>query len=399
MTMLFVALQSCDEQYTQAFHNDQADSLINEAYKRHDYDSIISMTNRMQATGELSDIKAYYWRGYANSRQQKMRLAEGNWQRAIAQDIHTKEDLEYYSKSANRLSGALLLKGEYESTLKVAVPAIKKMQEAGIDQSSDFAYLLITVGCCQLKLENSSEASDNFEKAYRRYRDVIKMDPDISQFTSAIVGIITITDNYILLNRYSDAYYWTARFDELLSQYRAMPNAEETFLDKQKARLNFYRATALEGLGHHNEASRAYNEAVKTVYATTNEGKMEATTYLMSAKRWDEAAKNFEVFDEQVSKYGVTLSIDIIQHYLIPKYKANVGAGKTDSALFAGMQICDAMETAVTQMKQDESLELATLYNLQQKETDILQEKTNFARQRYWSAIVALLHPDLLLSP
>ena len=80
-----------------------------------------------------------------------------------------------------------------------------------------------------------------------------------------------------------------------------LPDAEQTFFDKQKTRLNLYRATALEGLGQHAEAAKAYDKARLTDYARTNEGKLEATTYLMAAKRWEEAAHNFEIFDEQAS--------------------------------------------------------------------------------------------------
>lgn len=104
-----VTLGSCHKQIHQAAQTDLADSLINAAYKNHEYDSLIALTSRMQASGELSDMKACYWRGYAYSRQQKMRLAENDWQRAVTLDILTDEDLEYYAKSANRLAGALLL--------------------------------------------------------------------------------------------------------------------------------------------------------------------------------------------------------------------------------------------------------------------------------------------------
>ena len=385
-----VTLGSCHKQIHQAAQTDLADSLINAAYKNHEYDSLIALTSRMQASGELSDMKACYWRGYAYSRQQKMRLAENDWQKAVTLDILTDEDLEYYAKSANRLAGALLLKGEYESTMKVAVPAMEKMKEGGLDQSADFTYLLVTVGCCQLKLEAPDEAAQNFEKAYQRYCILTTQQPVISHFTSAIVSVINITDNYLLQKRYTEAYNWCGRFDELLNQYRQLSNAEQDFLDKQQARLNFYRASALEGLGHHSEAAKAYSEANKTAYATSNEGKLEATTYLMSAQRWDEAARNFEVLDEQVNKYGVSLSLDIIQHYLLPKYRANIGAHSLDSALYVGNQICNALDSAIIQMQQDEAIELATLYHIQQKETEMMQEKNDFARQRYWAVIIAM---------
>lgn len=384
-------LSSCSKQVHHETQKERADSLMNAAYQNHDYNVLIAQADELQASGDLSDMKAFYWRGYAYSRQQKIRLAESNWQRAIATEIHTDEDMEYYSKSANRLAGALLLKGEYEQTMKVAVPAMGKMQEAGLDQSADYACLLVSVGCCQLQLGVPNEAARYFDKAYQLYLILITQEPILPHFTSAIVGVITITDNYLLQKRYEEAYRWSEHFSELIAQYQLLPNFDERFLDKQQARLNLYRASALEGLGHHAEAAKAYNDAVMTRYAATNEGMLEATNYLMSAQRWDEAAKNFEVFDEQVSKYGVKFSLDIIQHYLTQKYRANIGAKKTDAALAVGTQICNALDSAILKMQQDEALELATLYSVQQKEREMMLEKNDFARQRYWAIIIALI--------
>ena len=393
--MLLAALMvgmmlSCNEPAHHRTYTEQADSLINEAYKNHDYDSLITLSEELEASGEMSAMKACYWRGYAYSRQKKMRLAENDWQRAVTLDIHTDEDMEYYSKSATRLAGAMLLKGEYESTMKVALPAMEIMKDEGLDQSADYAYLLLTIGCCQLKLENPKDAAGNFDKAYQSYSQLITQKPITPHFTSAIVSIISITDNYLLQKRYTEAYYWTIRFEEMLNEYRLLPEAEQAFIDKQEARLNFYRASALEGLGQHNEAANAYTNAMKTAYAATNEGRLEAVTYLMSAQRWSEAAYNFEIFDEQVGKYGVNLSLDIIQHYLVQKFRANVGAQNMDSAIYVGTQICNALDTAIVQMQQNEAIELATLYSIQQKETEFLRQRADLSRQRYWAVIIAL---------
>ena len=388
---IVITFCACDDKYVGVTKTNQADSLINIAYKNHNYDDLIILADSLQEINELSDMKACYWRGYAFSRQKMMRLAESNWQRAITIDIQTDEDREYYAKSANRLAGALLLKGEYEATMKVAIPAMEMMEKTGLDQSADYTYLLVTVGCCQLKLERSTEAAVNFEQAYQRYSKMTVEDPTASQYTNAIVGVITITDNYLLQKRYTEAFYWLSHFEELLNQYKELPDAEQNFYDKQEARLNFYRASTLEGMGQHTEAARAYDKARQTAYAATNEGKLEATTYLMSAQRWEEAAHNFEVLDDQVHKYGATLSLDIIQHYLLQKYRANVGANQVDSALHIGLQICTALDSAIVQMQQDEALELATLYNLQQKETVFVQQRADMAHQRMVATILAMI--------
>jgi len=274
--------------------------------------------------------------------------------------------------------------------MKVAIPAMEMMEKAGQDQSSDYTYLLVTVGCCQLKLERPTEAAVSFEKAFLRYSNMTTKNPTASQYTNAIVGVITITDNYLLQKRFNEAFYWTSHLEDLLNQYKQLADAEQAFYDKQETRLNLYRATTMEGMGQHAEAAKAYEKARQTEYAMSNDGKLEATTYLMSAHRWEEAAHNFEVFDEQLNKYGATLSLDIIQHYLLQKYRANVGANQVDSALNIGMQICSALDTAIVQMQQDEALELATLYNLQQKETIFVQQKADMDRQRMVATVVAL---------
>jgi hypothetical protein len=103
----------------------KADSLIEAAHKGHEYERLLELADTLQATGEISNIRADYWRGYAYSRQKMMRLSEKYWKRAINTEVKSDEDLTYYAKSANRLAGDLLLKGEYEATMKVATPALE----------------------------------------------------------------------------------------------------------------------------------------------------------------------------------------------------------------------------------------------------------------------------------
>ena len=68
------------------------------------------------------------------------------------------------------------------------------MIEADYVKNEDYAYLLLAMGCCQLKLEDPDDAARSFDKALQTYLDVIDEKGNMSSFTSAIVGIITITD-------------------------------------------------------------------------------------------------------------------------------------------------------------------------------------------------------------
>ena len=389
--LMALLLLSCGDHRQKPDSSVKADSLISAAHKGHDYDRLLALADRLQKSGHITDIQADYWRGYVYSRQRLMRLSEKYWKQAVSAEVHNHEGLVYYAKSANRLAGALLLKGEYEATMKVAVPALDKMAKADYQQNSDYAYLQAAVGCCQMKLGSPAEAEENFNKAYALFYNITEETPTRSNFTTAIAGVITITENYLQLNRFEDAHKWTMKFQELLDYYRQLPNPDPAFIDKQQARLNIYEATTLEGLGNHAEAEQHYSAAIMSHYAQTNEGKLEAINYLMAAERWDEAAHNFEVLDQQMQQYGVSASMDIIQHYLLPKYRANMGAHRTDAAIAVSRQICDELDSAIVSMQRDAALELTTIYNTQQKEREIVEQKSDFVRQRYLATILTLV--------
>ena len=388
--LMVVILTACDHK-VEKVDDVNADSLLNVAHKRHQYDRLLELADTLQATGHITSIHANYWRGYSYSRQRMLRLSEKYWREAVNSEIHNLEDLRYYAKSANRLSGDLLLKGEYEATMKVAVPAMEKMAEAHYLTNSDYAYLKAAVGCCQLKMGSPDEAVTNFNQAYNLFYEVVEKEPFRSNFRTAIAGIIKITEAYIQANRFREAYEWTEKFKTFLDYYQQTSDPEPDFVDKQQARLNIYRASALEGLGQHAEAQKAYKEAQKSNYAQTGEGKLEAISYLMLAERWQEAADNYEVLDKQMEKFSIIPTMDIIRQYLLPKYHANLAANRMESANAVSRQICDELDEAIELMQRDAAMELTTLYNMQQKEKELAEHKTDLVRQRYFATILTLV--------
>lgn len=383
---------SCGEQGRQERANEcNADSLMNDAYEEHNYERLVTLADSLQELKQLSEMKAYYWRGYSYSRQRKMRLAESQWKKAIGLHVITDEDLEYYAKSVNRLTALQLLKGDYEAVMREAVPAIQLLIDAGKNNTSDYAFIQATVGCCQLRLGSQKEAAASFERAYQIFLYVIDNNPSISNYTSAIAGIITITDNHLSMKLFAEALAWSNRFAELIDQYQQQAKPDMDYLDKQLARINLYRACALEGLGNHADAAKAYKEAMATHYAKTIDGRFETCNYLMSASRWKEAAHNFEVLDQLSSRYGRMFNLDYIQHFLLPKYKANIGAHNLDTAIAVGTLICNNLDSAILRVQLDEASELAAIYNTQQKETELAEQKANLARQQFVIVVIILV--------
>ena len=388
---IFAVLSSCQEHKQVGLRSSEADSLINVAYKLRDYERIVSLADLHQQTGALSDMKAYYWRGYAYSRMRRMRQAEVEWKQAVARNITNAEDLEYYSKSANRLAGLLYIKFDYEATMRVAMPAIQLLNEKQYTQNTDYANLQTFIGNCQLKLGNAKDAALSYNEAYQCYLQVIDADDDITNYTSSIVGIITITDAYIQTHHYQDAFEWIDRFDSMLLRYRQHPMADDAYLDKQSARLNLDKACALLGMNRHAEAERAYQMAERTQYAKTGDGQLESAKYLMAARRWAEAADKYKVLQNQINRYDIRITFDIVTGYLLPKFRAEVGAHRQDSAISTGKWIANLLDSAIVWERKNDALELATIYDTQLKETEIMEQKASLSQQRFLTTVITLV--------
>ena len=385
-----VLFMSCKEHHV-THHHVAVDSLINIAYQTRNYDSILSLADLHQQEGTLSSIEACYWRGYAYSRLRKIRMAEIEWKKAVAHTIETDEDLVFYAQSANRLAGLLYLKAEYGQVIKVALPAIQLLKEKDYTTNNDYFNLLTFMGCCELKLDHASGAAHNFSQVLKGYQQITQANHHIDSYTSSIVGLVTIVDAYIQTGHYSEALEWIDHLDSMLQECRQLPGVRELYVDKQWARICLYRASALEGLGKKAEAAKAYNLALQTQYAKTGDGKVESSSYLMAAHRWDEAADNLQVLAAQLATYDFRMTQETIHTYLLPKYFANVKANRLDSAIAVGTWICQALDSAIVWQKHDDAAELATIYETQQKENELMEQRSNLSDMRLLTVYITLV--------
>ncbi len=381
LTLTAMLLMSCEEQQI-AHQKEEVDSLMNAAYQSRNYELILSLADQHQQDGTISAMKACYWRGYAYSRQRKMRMAEIEWKNAVAQKVTSGEDMKFYGQSASHLAGLLYLKLDYGEAIRVALTAIDLMRENGYTMNNHFSNLLTFVGSCQLKLGHLQEAANNFARTWLHYQQVMEAYHDQESYTGSIVGLVTIVDAYIQTAHYQEASEWADRLESMLQLRSHYPDVKEDYIDKQWARLYLYRACALEGLGNKAEAEKAYKKALATQYVQTAEGKMEANNYLMTAHRWSEAADNFQVLEAQMVSYDVGMSIENIHAFLLPKFLANAEAHRTDTAIAMGIRLCHALDSAINRENRNEAAELATIFEIQQKEAELMEQRNRLSDQR-----------------
>ena len=369
----------------------RADSVLFDVGVVKDYERMRQLADSFEVAGVISPLDANRWRGVSYYHEGHYRMSELYYRKAVECKVENDEDQLSYNKCARRLSELLLVKGDYEGALIVAIPAVKKMEESGIGSDIDYAILLNNIGCCQLNLGQDKEANESFLKARGHYANRWQSDSTSRGFQEAVLGTVYTSLAYINTRRYAESIYWIDRTEMLLGKYRQRPDARVEYFDEYQGRIEIMRAVAMQGLNKPEEAIKAYEAFKKTDYSKTGAGRINANDYLVAAQRFAEAADNYRYLDETMEHWGMEPSMDNIQLYLLPKYRANAEAGRRDSARVMGERILSLLDDAITDQKNSATAELATIYDTQGKEAEISQQQAKLSRQRLLATGIALV--------
>jgi serine phosphatase RsbU (regulator of sigma subunit) len=108
----------------------------------------------------------------------------------------------------------------------------------------------------------------------------------------------------------------------------------------------------------------------------------------MAAHRYAEAVEAYADIENEIRRRVGKPSLDVIQQYLFPKYRANMGAGYKDSALAVGARILDGLDSAIVWQKRDDAAELATIYETQEKDRQIAEQEVALSQQRLVTSVI-----------
>jgi serine phosphatase RsbU (regulator of sigma subunit) len=111
----------------------------------------------------------------------------------------------------------------------------------------------------------------------------------------------------------------------------------------------------------------------------------------LASGRYAEAVESYANIENDIHRRMAKPTLDIIQQYVFPKYRANAYAGYRDSTIAIGLRILDALDSAIVWQKMDDAAELATIYETQEKDHQIAEQEASLMQQRIVGLIVAII--------
>lgn len=396
----FVVLTACSGKRSDAQGNvptkmvrTHGDSIALAARFTGDFQHFLDVTDSLAAIGELSPIRADGYRGVAYFQMGQMDKCIEYFRRVVAIENPPAEDFWEYIHAGTNLVIMLTTNRDYDNAMRTALRLIDKLKDVDSPRcAGELQTLYLSLGDTQMMLERHSEAVQSYAEAYKW---VLQTHNDSTN--RPLAASIETLENIAVthLNHHMDeAGVWVDRMDSLVTLYEQQPKPIEKEVKALRALVNLHRAQVCQMRGQESEAASYYADYAKSDYGQRLEGRIDGCEYLMSARRYSEAADIYTDLDRFIKEWGYDYDLETIGHNLLPKFRANYLSGRKDSALRVAMQIAEVYDTALVRQKRSESAELATIYDTQGKERQIAEQRAGkrlFTAISIASGILALL--------
>ena len=359
------------------------DSLALAARFTGDFEHFLAVTDSLADAGELSQIRADGYRGVAYFQMGQMDKCIEHFRRVVAIDNPPAEDFWAYIHAGTNLVIMLTTNRDYDNAMRTALRLIDKLKGVNSpNRAGELQTLYLSLGDTQMMLERHDEAAQSYAEAYKWVLQT-RNDSTNRPLAASIETMENIAVTH--LNHHMDeAGVWVDRMDSLVTIYEKQPKPIEKEVKTLRALVTLHRAQVLQMRGQAAEAASYYADYAKSDFGQGLEGRIDGCEYLMSARRYAEAADIYTDLDQFIREWGYDYDLETIGHNLLPKFRANYLSGRKDSALRVAMQIAEVYDTALVRQKRSESAELATIYDTQGKERQIAEQR---AGKRLFTAI------------
>ncbi len=219
------------------------------------------------------------------------------------------------------------------------------------------------------------------EESYQLYRKAIALlqnsnEPKSLANLSFYYG--TLMTNYADDNRLEDAIATGLARKEIIDRMSKMEGPPAAYIDRQYGYLYSKQAYIYQLAGDKEKARSAFQSFLQTDFAATPEGKTEGNPYLLKTGNYQTVLANNAYLEQLISPDTLNNQFLII---LNENRNAYEGLRRYAEAFHVQKRISIISDSIYIRDKQEDALEIATIYETQQKDL-LLKEQTSKLKER-----------------
>ena len=371
-----------------------ADSVALAATETRDLQYALAVVDSLERLGQLSKVRTIFLRTIIYNVHGQYRTSMNYYCQLADIDVNKLDDqadYECYFYSYKDYLRLLCEMKHYNEALREAHEVDKKMKGVGDETFTAHHDIAEIIGECQLYLGQTDEAARSFQKSLKGVHDKLNASQKPLDFRECQHTMKAVAMAYIHAGAYLMAIPWIERQDSLFTIASNRSNRDTIYIDEMKADISYCKALMERSRGGTRAAEIAYRDYLSTRTSKSLESIINSNEYLMLAGRYNEAADNYTMLQRFMQESAFEMDLDNIGRYMLPKYRANLLAGRKDSALSVASEIAAAYDVALAKQKQSDAQLMVAVHDTEGKERIIAEQKAQLSQQRLVGTAVVLL--------
>lgn len=363
----------------------RADSIINAISDYRDYQWMLKAIDSLKNLKQLSESKYIFYRtitlNMLNQQSTSLRMYY-QLDTLELKELKSETDVEAYVYTYNNYIRMLCDMRRYDRALREASKADARLKSIGYTTFSEHHDIAQITGESQLYMDQAGEAAQSFQRSLNGIHKRLVNHHNPLDLRECQKTMNAITKAYIRKGMYAEAEPWIKTQDSLYTLACNSPEPDSVYLDEMRAEITYSKAMLAIKQGKKKQAEQAFRQ-----YQTTNTAQqlfsiVNNNEYLMLSGRYAEAARNFERLDEFLLINAYKCDLENIGRYMLPKYSANLLAGRRDTALKTASTIAQYYSQAMREQKMNDADLLTMVYDTEGKERQIAEQRAELMQQR-----------------
>ena len=354
-----------------------------------DPDKALAIVDTLEQVGKYPSYFINYLRSGIYNNSAQLRSAIHYAKLAIADTRFKKEDLRNYLGLLLAIAQIEQMNDNYAKSINIVKEALEIANENGVEYIQAQCYYMM--GRNQIVISELEEGLMSYLKSNDIAVKLLNAEPSAPNFELVYGTTTGIIEALHSAGKDLEAEKYLPKLLELIEKADKIQGINEFYIDSRKCFIYMWFYNIYNDLGKTEEAEKYRKMSEATQSANLPYIRERYTSYYISKKDYKKALENIGISRQFYVEDRDTFGVDYLNDVLYHEFNVYNKMGNYAMAAKVAEKINVCRDSVDKKTKEEDAGELAKIYETQEKEKQIAEQKTELTKQRNMLIGVALL--------
>lgn len=270
--------------------------------------------------------------------------------------------------------------GKYLECIQFANTGMTIAQQTG--NKHEEANMLLYNGIAKREMGLKKEAEEYFFHTIEIQKKIVERSQSWGEVDDLFFSYGTLITAYQEDGRYQQAIELLPELDELIDKLKTYSNLPDGFIDMRYAQEYITYACNYAMIGEFEKAQQYYERYLQTDYASTLDGEYLRVDYLTNTGRYQEALHYIKKEQQTYTDESEKINYSYLHYVLQAAAQCYMGLKNYQAAAETYKEMYTLVDSLKSNERQNMALELATIYETNEKSRQITEQKAQLRQTR-----------------